>query len=504
MASEKGRKPAQSGDGKVKRQLATLTDLLRRQSFLAKLGAQYGDKRDIYAVAGYPKELTFDHYWAMYERGDVAGRVVDMMAQTTWRQPPEIVDGDQGEGEGESSTEFTKAFEQMRKRLRLWSMFERVDRLSGVGRYAVIMIGARGTEEDAQLGDQMPQMQSPDDVLYLGVYHEGAAVINSWVTDPADPRFGLPYDYRIDFSAGVPTFSTAKAGTIRVHHSRVIHVAEDRLLDNVYGRPRLQRVYNRLMDLDKIAASTGESFWQLASRILAASTQNGALLDDTDAKELGGQLEDIIHDLRRIFVGQNVDLKWLESTPPDPGPASEFILSLVAGAAGLPKRILFGSETGERASEQDQRHFLGLVRERQERFAEPDILRAFVDRLVDYGALPPPQSGLDGYEVTWPELIEMSELEAADANLKRAQVAATLTPVGGDPMAIVEVDEDRNVWLRPSSDLPNPDELQHAPPPPQPIPDSLLPKSEEDSPPPGDQPPGQPDVPEDTPPSEVK
>lgn len=458
--------------------IAALSELLGRERFMARLGMQYGSKRDIYAVAGYPKSLTFDDYWALYERGDVAGRIVDMMPQTTWREAPEVVDPQ--EDGSQDDTDFTTAFKALAKRLRVWNILERADRLCGVGRYSVILIGVRGDAEDADLKNELPTVKSPDDVLYFQVYHEGAASIVEFETNTKDPRFGLPKTYQIDFSVSAPT-STAgkdqKGIALQVHHSRIIHVAEDKLVDNVYGRPRLKRVYNRLMDIEKIAASTGESFWQLASRILSASTQNGAVLEGPDEKKLREDLEEIVHDLRRVFVGQNMDLKWLESQPPDPSQAVDVLLSLIAGATGYPKRILFGSETGERASEQDQKHWFGIVRERQTHFAEPEILRALVDRLISCGALPEPDSE-DGYEVVWPELYQMTEDEQAAANLKRAQIASGLTPVGGDPMELVEIDEERNVWLVPTPEgWPPEGRFEEPEPPPLPPVNPLIPSN---------------------------
>src|SRR5256885_6920010 len=111
----------------------------------------------------------------------------------------------------------------------------------------------------------------------------------------------------------------------------------------------------------------------------------------------------------------------------------------------MPRRILFGNEVGELASTTDQATFFGSINSRQEQFAEPLLVRAFVDRMIAWRVLPKPETG--EYQVISPSLFELTELETADANLKRAQAAAALTPMGGDPMALVEVDPDRNVWL---------------------------------------------------------
>src|SRR5437870_2036417 len=100
--------------------LALQNNIAGRTQFLNRLasqaGVQYSGKRDIYSTAGYIKPGTerFEDYWGLYERGEVAGRIVDMPAKTTWRTPPEIVE------EGKEDSKFAKEFATMAKRLKLW------------------------------------------------------------------------------------------------------------------------------------------------------------------------------------------------------------------------------------------------------------------------------------------------------------------------------------------------------------------------------------------------
>lgn len=414
--------------------------LLSRLAFAQRAGFQYGSKRDIYEVAGYiaQGQEEFDDYWGFYDRNEIAGRIVDMAPKGTWKTPPEIVEPDV---DPEKPTPFMADFSALAERLRLWHYFERADRLSRIGRYGVLFIGVPG--EDMALKEEMPTLRGPDDVLYLSAFSEKAAAIKSFVRDTGDPRFGLPLMYELDFSTATDTTSTSRK--MMVHHSRVIHIAEDLLDDEVYGRPVLKRLLNRLSDLEKVTASTGESYWQMAARILTGEIDPDAAVSETTLDNLGGALEEMVHDLRRQFISEGVKLSWLDSTPADPGSAADLFMTLIAAGAGIPKRILFGSETGERASTEDQKTWYSSINERQEQHAEPSILRAFIDRLGAYNAMDLPKAG---YDVVWPTLFEEPESLIADANLKRAETAKALTPVGGDPMELVEVDEERNVWIR--------------------------------------------------------
>lgn len=421
---------------------ATMSHVLQRFEFLQKAGLQFGGKRDIWETAGYEKQPSFDHYWSLYKRDAIGGRIVDMAPKTTWRTPPAIVE------EGEEETAFTKAFDELATRLKLWRYFERVDRLSGVGRYGILLIGTRGGED---LKRPLKKLQGPDSIIYLQAYHEGNAQINTWVTSTSDPRFGQPETYKVTLTSGVDNFRPSGAtADLIVHWSRIIHVAEDLLEDEVFGRPRLERALNRLADLDKIAASTGEAYWQAVVRILTANVAPEAEISPEDLKKLDERLLEMTHDLRRQFTGQGVKLEWLPSDVPTVKDIGDFYFSLIAGAVGIPQRILFGSEMGELASSTDQQTWFGLINERQEQFAEPSILRAFVDRMIEFNALPPATSG--EYQVQWPTLFQETDTEKADLNLKRAQQAQMLTPVGGDPRIMVTIDDEGTIQLIPQDE----------------------------------------------------
>lgn len=424
--------------------LATLSHLLGRSRLMTRLaGVQYNGNRDIYTTAGYvaQDQVTFDHYWGIYKRGDIGGRIVDMPAKTTWRTPPQVVEMD-GE-EVKADTKFVQEFNKMAKRLRLWHYLMRVDMLAGIGRYAVLMLGVRNATAQAQV-TPLVKVSKPEDVIYLGVYHEKNAAIKEWVTDTGDPRYGLPKVYQLKVSSSHQGFANAD---MMVHASRVIHVAENVLEDDVFGRPRLERPLNRLFDLDKVAASTGEAYWQAVARILQAKVDPEMEADDALMKDLDEKLSEMIHDLRRTFHAQGVDLSWLDSKTPDVSQVSDFYFSLIAGATGYPKRILFGSEMGELASSQDQENFYGQINERQEHFAEPTILRAFIDRMIAVTALPKPQTG--EYKIVWPTLFEAPEKEKSEVMLNRARAAKELTPVGGNPLRLVNIEEDGNITLQP-------------------------------------------------------
>jgi hypothetical protein len=419
------------------------TFTLDRLDFSRRAGFQFGGDRDIYEVAGYKKEPKYEDYWSYYDRHPIASRIVDLPAKTTWRRPPEIVEPDKEDG-----TEFTEAFDELAKRLGLWGRLERVDRLSRIGQYAVLLIGTR---DGLNFDRPLTRLFGAEDVVYLSGYSQRHARIDTWVTDRGDERHGSPEFYQIDTSRGNSSFRSGAqtSGTERVHWSRVIHIAEDVLDDEVHGRPVLRRVLNTVFNDEKVDAASSEAFWQLADRILQLKADPEAT--GVDFAAVDQQLQLLYHDLRRSFMMQGGELSWLGGDSPDPTGISEVLATKLAAGAGIPKRILYGSERGELASSQDERQWLGTVRERQETHAEPNILRALIDRLIMLQALPRP--GEAGYDALWPNLYEPTEQEISERNKSTADTAKALSPIGGDPYELVEVDEEGNVRLRPSEEV---------------------------------------------------
>jgi len=449
------------GNGTALNQSAN--EIIRRIEFGRQAGMQYGGDRDLYTVGGYPRSLTWSHFWSMYERDPIAGRLVDMVAETTWRQSPTIE-----EPGATNPTEFMDESSALFDRLGVWSRMERVDKLARVGRYAVLLIGTPDGDLTT-LRDPITAVGGPDDILFLQPFAEVDATINTWVVEPTDARYGLPETYRIDLSGGISEFrgATRAVGSVVVHASRCIHVAENLLRDEVYGRSVLQRCFNDLMDLQKVTCSTAEAYWQRVAGILGLEIDPMAKLSDAELTALDTSMQELYHDLRRYFFAQGAKLYRVADTEPDPGPAARLAMQRIAASEGIPFRMLVGNETGERASTEDTNSYLASITERRTTYATP-LLRAVIERLQEINGLP--RAGREGYDVVWPSLFPESELETAQANKARADVAAALAGPGGMPLDLVEIDPDRNVWLRPTGERGEltPDELN--PPEPEPLP----------------------------------
>ena len=411
---------------------AALSAVLDRAIMAKQMGMQYGGNRDLYQEFGYLVELGFEDYQSRYDREGLSARIVDKPATDTWASEPIITDGD------EEETEFLNTFSQLEDRLRLWKYLTDLDRAAGLGEFAVMLIGAKG---DTKLSEPLEKVSSLDELIYLRVFDQGETEINSIDRDPSSARFGLPVIYSLDMGE----VENSPLPEERVHWSRIIHVAEDSR-DGVYGRPRLRRSFNRLFDMDKIVGSSAEAFWRLVLKGLVVTNEPGYKIEPGSEAKLEDKFLQYVHHLKRVLVLSGAQVNELGSSEePDPGGAFKVLISLIAADIDMPQNILIGSEQGVRASDVDAQTWARSISSRQTKFAEPVILRPFIDWIIAHGAVPPPKSGQ--YEIEWPSLYTMTELEEIEVGTKKADTLAKLASSGALELALATRDEARD-WVK--------------------------------------------------------
>lgn len=397
--------------------VANQSVLLARSTLAAALGKTFGGERDLYKVLGYKVEPTFEDYLAKFKRGDIAGAIIEKPATETWRKPPAIRDGPT-EG-GKRDTPFVVAFDALAERLKLWHYLSRVDILAGIGQYGVMLLGVTGKSE---LADELKkgQLKRPEDIIYLAVFDEQAATITKLDNKAASPRFGLPLEYKLEMGRTITGLATPLGQKV-CHQSRIIHVAEGLLENDILGRPRLEGVYNRLDDLEKVVGGSAEAIWMLANKGIMVSTRDGYQLPD-NLEEWRDELKEYVHGMRRELVGDGLEYTIQGGEVVDPTGVFMLLVRLISAKTGIPWQMLIGAERGDTANKQDQTTWAGYITSRQTNYAEP-LLRELIDRLLWLGALPAPESGT--YTVVWPPLFELTELEEADLATKRTAAMRT-------------------------------------------------------------------------------
>ena len=267
--------------------------------------------------------------------------------------------------------------------------------LSGIGRYGVILIGAPGEMEDPL------ERATLDDLIYLTPWSEEDVVIKDFNSDPADKRFGLPNSYNFSRTTGGDVPQQPKI----VHWTRVIHLADGVLDEQVFGQPRMKKVWNRLDDLEKVAGGGAEAFWQRIQPGMQLDVDKDTEMDDADFTKLGEELDDYMHGMRRYIRTRGTKANVLNASVSNFNNQVDAILTLIAGSTEIPKRILIGSEAAHLASTQDRTNWHEKIEDRREQYADPFIIRPFINHLMELGALP----RVEEYNVRWPEMQNMDD-----------------------------------------------------------------------------------------------
>ncbi len=398
--------------------------LLNRMSIAYAAGKLFAGKRDLYDVLGYQPNPDINNYYAKYLRQDIAHRIISAYPDAVWTRQPSV----QEDENRQNQTDFEKAFTDFAKQKRLFNYLNRLDKLACIGQYSVLLIGLR---DGVDLRQPAGQVNGIDDILYLIPYSESNAEIQEYEEDVQNERYGLPKFYTLR-SGGYTNGkgNAAPSKSLHVHHSRVLHVSEDLLENEVFGTPRLQSVINRLDDLEKVVGGSAEIFWINGRGGLNLNADKDTVFENPE--KLEEHAENYIHQLTRILKTKGIDVRTLELGIHDPDKHVSVILDLIAGATGIPKRILVGSERGELASTQDEGNWMSRVEERRDTFCEPMMLRPFIDRMMEHGALPTVKE----YEIIWPKLVAASEDSKATVALKKSQAINTYVNGLGADMII--------------------------------------------------------------------
>lgn len=436
---------------------ALSTILSDRMEFASRHGLTFGDSRDLYEALGYPRQITLQDYRERFERGDISARIVTAYPRATWAGDVLI----QEDPDPEIDTAFERAIQELWQRHDMWDRIERADILAGLGHYSVLLIGARGSSANIDgsgtggavagsdpLADPLTSAPGIDSILYITPLPEERARIKTWDEDIFSPRFGLPLTYEVALGARQSSpssnilSSNAATVTREVHHSRIIHIAEGLLSDDIYGEPTLRSIWNRLDDLDKLIGGGSEAAWKRMDPginvnvpILQDDTKEPIEVDEDAISDVQDQVDEWLHKMRRVIMTRGTEVKFLEAQAQTFNTNVETVVQIISAAKAIPNRILLGSERGELASTQDRANMQERVAERRGKHGTR-IVRTIVDRFIELGTVPAPATAenLLGYDVVFRDAEELDEKEKGElvlslAKANQAQVSATGRPV---------------------------------------------------------------------------
>lgn len=382
-------------------------------------------RRDIDAEAGYPQtsSLTAKAFRSLYDRDPVAARVNDVLPDESWMATPKVFESERPD----ETTEFEKSWKELLRGTSkfqgeegnpIWENLQRADRLSGIGRFGILLIGL----SDGKDLRSEPFSNDGNKITFLRSFGETTVDIVSFDEDVKSPRFGQPTMYSIELgepsSQTQGTVASLKSKIVKVHWKRVSHLADNLGSGEIFGIPRMQQVFNRLLDLQKLYAGSAEMYWRGAFPGLSIETNprmgTNVRIDKSDMRDM---MEQYMNGLQRYITLTGMSAKSLAPQVVDPTPQIEVQIEAVCIKLGIPKRIFKGSERGELASTQDDATFNDRLRSRQNGYITPRIIVPFIDRLIDLKVLPEPES----YGVVWPDLDALTDDERAQVAERRSR-----------------------------------------------------------------------------------
>lgn len=415
----------------------TMAAQIAFRSRLANIaGLTFGGKRDLYRAFGYQRELFPADYRSRYERNEVAAAVVDAYPEACWRGGAEVIEDE----DPETITTFEQAVIDLDNRIKIWDSILRTDKLSGIGRYAILVLMAPG-ELDTPL-----ERCGPDELAKLQPYAEEDATVQEWDVDKTSPRFGLPRYYACKRTTGGSSTAINSVNVSRrVHYSRVIHLSDGLLDDSVFGTPRLRKVWNRLDDLEKLVGGGSEAFFRRADPGTLFNLDATQEFEPEDQQKLKRKIDDFEHGFKRTLFARGLEMQVQKADVADFKNQVESLMSLISTGARIPMRVLMGSEQGKLAAKQDRASFDNRVTDRQNDYCRPMCARVLFDRLIELGVLPTPANG---YEVKFTSIKTMDDEQRATI----ATEYAGLNKPGGE--VVITTDEIRAVLgLAPMRDV---------------------------------------------------
>lgn len=401
--------------------------------------------RDLDRECGYPTTVNVLTFRELYARWGICRRVVNVYPDECWAVPPEVYEDE----DPTIDTRFEKAWRELNKRINLAHYWHRVDRLTGLGRFGILLMGLSNTGGDLSqpvpginpvTGKKTVNRPKKDiKLLYLRPFAEDQVQIREVDQNPSSPRFGQPVSYNVSF-VDVHAQGPELTSTIQrvVHWTRVIHLADNLESSNIAGVPRLEPVLNYCLDLRKIGGSSAEMWYKGGFPGFSFETIpeliGESVMDEASIKE---QFEEYMEGLKRYLALDGVTAKPLLPQIADPTPHAMLQLNLIAATIGVPLRTLLGSEMGHLASTQDAGTWNRRIAHRQQTYLDPEVIRATIDRLILIGVLPEPASGT--YTIEWRDLNTVTDKDKAMVTLQRSQ--AMMQYVSGGCEAVMPVHE---------------------------------------------------------------
>lgn len=398
-----------------------------RQLF-SYLGVSKNGKRDIYSIYGYNNTTSFKQFYELFEREAVANRICKAIANSSWRDGFEI----------ESSEKAKEVIETLKGKF--LKEIERADILNRIGRYSLLYVGVPdGRNSKEEIGVINPNQL---DEIYFKAYSEDGAQITNYDTDVKSKRCGMPLMYSLSVSSLGEKENINNSGTKQVHWSRVIHLAEGALDNDIEGISCLKPVLNDLLDLRKVTGGSAEAYYRNARPKMHFNAKDGFnnSMSEADRKDLADKTEQFNDDFLQVIRTNGIDVNVLNTPHASPLDTVKVILWNISGCTGIPIRVLTGEGAGQLAGSTDRESYNQLIDDRQKTFCTEKV-NDFIELLKRCGIVDKSEE----VEIIFNKAGGMSEVEQAEVSNKKAdtlvKLSQALNDVNGGVNGYIDVAE---------------------------------------------------------------
>lgn len=400
------------------------TGLTRRVQHINGDAYRLSSKHDHYKDFGWPDKLGFEQFYRMYCRNSIASAVVDKTISKVWQDDPQVWESDEPT-ESKAEADIADRFAD----LRIWQSLAEADRRSMVGRYSAAII---------RVADGKPFDQPVDRVAGLPALRgiipawESQLYPVQWDQDITSEFYGLPTMFQFSEAAITDVVNSAPR-SFAVHPDRVLIWSRD---GTVVGRSEIESIYNDLIDVEKIKGAGGEGFWKTSRGALTVEAPEGmnpavlAQSMDTTIAGLRGKLNDQVDDFQsgfdKMLMLGGMQAKPISVSLPSPEHFFAGPIQSICAAMLIPMRELMGSQSGQRASDEDSRQWALTCNSRRVNRCKPLILE-LLNRFEKWGVIPERD-----WFVGWQDLTEST----AEAKMERAfkmQDINAKAPLGDQP-----------------------------------------------------------------------
>lgn len=385
-----------------------------RQRFACDRGGLLGSdakRTSAWDSYGYKANLSFADYYRLWERGGLAHGAVARTITKCWQDEPEIIEGEPSKKK-RPPTAWESVIKAFAKKHKLWEAIREADLRRVIGKYSALILQIA----DGKTWDQPVRGRAARRLVKIIPAWEGQLTPLEWGTDERNAdTYGMPTMFTFDEGNVSNDISSGASSYV----GRIINIHPDRVIilgDIVNGVPLLRASFNDFVNLEKILGGSGESFLKNASRQLAINFDKEVNLVDiatahgVKPEELRGIFDQVTYGLNQgidqTVMTQAATVTPLVATVPDP--QQHFNVSLMSAAASImiPVMVWVGSQTGERASSEDQKDWNNTCQGRRVQLLASDIER-IIDRLTYLGLIPP----MITTSVVWSDLGEATKAE---------------------------------------------------------------------------------------------